>query len=103
MSTLTTPGAKNQRCPPSRRRSVVSRTGTPPRWTTLTGARIRAARERLGLTQEQFGPYLGRKMRRGLYPSVRTISRWETDEKRVGPTYGTTLLAIVEEVERATP
>ena len=82
-----------------RRRSVVTRAGEQPAWLMLTGPQIRHARERLGLTQEQFGLYLGRRMRRGHYPSIRTITRWETGATRLGPLYGTVLLQIVREVE----
>ena len=71
-----------------------------PRVSALTGQRVRATRQELGLSQEQFATLVGKRARVGSQrPSVFTVSRWERDAKSPGMLWGPALLALVEESE----
>lgn len=70
-----------------------------PAWESLTPERIKTARERLGMTQAQFGHLIGVRLRRGFRPDNWRISRWERGAARVGVLYGPVVERIVSETE----
>lgn len=65
----------------------------PTAWAylTLTPARIKAAREGMGLTQPQFAEWLGREGKI-MAPSLSVVSRWERGVCRPGRVYGPLIL-----------
>ena len=66
-------------------------------WLTLTPERIKATRLGLGLTQVQFGAYLGREGR--CLPATKmTVSRWERGERRPARHWGPVLVKVERKV-----
>jgi len=66
----------------------------------LSPARIKAARQEVGLSQEGFARLIGTVAQvRGQAPSIWTVNRWERGRKSPGILWGPALIKIVRDSE----